>query len=115
MRKYICHFPGCNTLINQPGYCEKHKKYEPKPFLHATRPNDKFYHTTAWFRLKNAQLKKVPYCEICGKTDNLQVHHDIPPRGNTELFFDPNNLRTVCAVCHKIITAKEIAERKNRL
>jgi 5-methylcytosine-specific restriction endonuclease McrA len=36
----------------------------------------------------------------------------VGPRGNEELFFDENNLQTLCHSCHAIKTAQEIRERK---
>lgn len=47
-------------------------------------------------RLK-AQRLGAPSCELCGSTQNLQVHHkDEDPRNN-----DLRNLKTLCASCHK--------------
>jgi 5-methylcytosine-specific restriction protein A len=115
MRKYICSFPGCNVLLDMPGYCEEHKKEERvrKPFESATRLNSLFYNTTRWRTLRKTFLKENPYCNRCGNNNiPLQVHHKIPPRGNEELFFDEANLETICETCHRIITAQEIMERK---
>jgi 5-methylcytosine-specific restriction protein A len=118
MRKKICNFPGCNNLIEQSErYCSLHKK-EPAPaFSSAIRFNEELYHTTQWRKLRTKILKEQPYCFKCGisgSESKLEVHHIIPPRGNEELFFDESNLVSVCPVCHKILTAKEIGDRKRK-
>jgi 5-methylcytosine-specific restriction protein A len=114
--KKICGEPGCNKLIEiTERYCEEHKKEPRKPFENAIRFNQQLYNTNRWRKLKSEHLKEHPYCCKCGISKNeisLQVHHIIPPRGNEELFFDENNLTSICPVCHKIITTREIQKNK---
>jgi 5-methylcytosine-specific restriction protein A len=116
MRAKICNYPGCNELIPpSERYCPRHKKKQDKPFSSAIRFNETLYHTTQWRKLRATILKEQPACFKCGisgSESKLEVHHIIPPRGNEELFFDENNLVSVCPVCHKIITNKEIGKRK---
>jgi 5-methylcytosine-specific restriction protein A len=116
LRKKICNHPGCNALINtDERYCLKHKKELPPPFSSAIRYNESLYKTTQWRNLRNKVLKEQTNCFKCGihkSESKLEVHHLIPPRGNEALFFDENNLVAVCPVCHKIITNKEIKNRK---
>jgi 5-methylcytosine-specific restriction endonuclease McrA len=112
MRKKICSFAGCNTLIEfNERYCTKHI-INHKPFEHAIRYNEALYNTTRWRTLRKEKIKEIPYCELCGADTNLEVHHRVPPRGNEELFFNRDNLQVICSACHKIITAREIRERK---
>jgi 5-methylcytosine-specific restriction protein A len=103
-------------LLESPGYCEEHIIIEKtKPFSGAIRYNEKLYNTTRWKQLRTKVLKEQDCCFKCGidkSETKLEVHHIIPPRGNEELFFDENNLAAVCPVCHKIITNKEIENRK---
>jgi 5-methylcytosine-specific restriction protein A len=116
MRKKICSASGCNKLIEQSErYCANHKKEPASPFSNAIRFNNELYHTAQWKNLRVKILKEQPNCFKCGISGSeakLEVHHIIPPRGNKELFFDENNLVSVCPVCHKIITNKEIGNRK---
>jgi 5-methylcytosine-specific restriction endonuclease McrA len=88
-----------------------HKK-EKTPFENAIRYNESLYNTTAWRKLRKEVLKEQPVCTKCGADTKLEVHHIIPPRGNEELFFDRDNCVTVCQSCHRILTSKEIRERK---
>jgi 5-methylcytosine-specific restriction protein A len=112
VRKKICNYPGCDTLIEQSErYCANHKREPAEPFSGAVRFNEALYKTSLWRSLRKKILKEQPHCSRCGSTENLQVHHIVPPRGNEELFFDENNLVTVCAVCHRVITNHEIRKR----
>jgi 5-methylcytosine-specific restriction endonuclease McrA len=114
MKKKICNHPGCNELIPLlERYCPQHKKEQPKPFSSAIRlSNDLKYHTTQWRKLRAKILKEQPNCFKCGSRINLEVHHIIPTRENKELFFDENSLVVVCRNCHRIITFREILNRK---
>jgi len=113
MKAKICREPSCNTLIQQSEiYCSKHKR-EKIPFQNAIRSNEGFYNTSRWRQLRKQILSKQPYCNKCGSDVNLQIHHITEPRGNEELFFDENNLITICDKCHRIITQKEISRRVN--
>jgi 5-methylcytosine-specific restriction protein A len=113
MRKYICRYAGCNKLLESPGYCEEHIIREKgEPFSNAIRYNKKLYNTTRWRNLRKEYLEKNDYCQGCGSKEDLTVDHKISPLGNEELFFNPDNLQTLCKQCHRIKTAQEINERK---
>jgi 5-methylcytosine-specific restriction protein A len=116
MKKKICNHPGCNELIPPTErYCQHHKKESAPPFSSAIRFNEALYKTTQWKTLRKKVLAEQPFCAKCGLTDietKLEVHHIIPPRGNEELFFDRDNLVSVCPVCHKYLTNREIKNRK---
>jgi 5-methylcytosine-specific restriction protein A len=62
--------------------------------------------------LRNKILKEQPFCIKCGSNSDLQVDHIIPPRGNEELFFNEDNLQTLCRLCHSVKTNNEIRNRK---
>jgi 5-methylcytosine-specific restriction protein A len=116
MRAKICNAPGCNELIPPTErYCQHHKKESPQPFSSAIRFNEALYKTSQWKTLRKKVLVEQPFCAKCGLTDKetkLEVHHIIPPRSNEELFFDRDNLVSVCSVCHKYLTNREIRNRK---
>jgi 5-methylcytosine-specific restriction protein A len=116
MKKKICNHSGCNNLIEQnERYCSNHQKEKGKPFEGAIRYNEAVYKTSQWRTLRKKVLAEQPFCAKCGLTDKetkLEVHHIIPPRGNEELFFDRNNLVSVCTICHKYLTNREIGNRK---
>lgn len=63
-----------------------------------------YYSTAEWKRLRLNQLTKAPFCHFCAQ---LQIRspatvadHITPHKGNKELFFDPNNLQSLCKTCH---------------
>jgi len=112
MKAKICKEVNCNTLINNDKiYCDKHNKIKI-PFEYAKRNNESLYNTAQWRRLRKKIIAEGK-CFKCGlETKELDTHHIKPPLGNEELFFDENNLIPVCKLCHRIITAKEIRNRK---
>lgn len=62
------------------------------------------YSTARWLALRAAQLARKPLCERCS-TDlrpvpATVVNHKKPHKGDRKLFFDPDNLESVCAPCH---------------
>ncbi len=62
------------------------------------------YNTKAWYRLRYAQLTRVPMCEFCAKRRKVQpaqvVDHIKAHRGDERLFYDPANLQSLCKPCH---------------
>jgi 5-methylcytosine-specific restriction protein A len=118
MRKYLCRFPGCGELLDKPGYCGQHRRpaAAPKapPFENAQRSN--YYGSSRWKSLARQAIRKSPQCAVCGvgKADGaiLEAHHREPPRGDEEMFFDENNIMVLCQPCHRVVTAREIQERK---
>jgi 5-methylcytosine-specific restriction protein A len=115
MKRYICREAGCREIMEKPGYCDKHKrdfKGNRKPFENAKRNNSDLYKTTGWRVLIKKHLAIQNYCVCCGSRENLTVDHIIAPRGNSDLFYDADNLETLCVNCHRWKTALEINERK---
>ena len=116
----LCREPSCNEIIpNTEKYCPKHKKEkqvrQSVPFETAVRHNEGLYNTTLWKKIKKKLLQETPYCCKCGigiKETKLQVHHIVAPLGNENLFYDESNCVVVCEQCHRLITQKEIQNRK---
>lgn len=71
----------------------------------------KLYGSAQWKHTRLAVLDRDMYlCQQClrmGKetalTVSSPVHHKTPHKGNRILFFDPNNLESVCKDCHDSI------------
>lgn len=65
------------------------------------------YGTARWQQLRLLQLRAHPLCQcpLCDE-GSLRVRlanvvdHDQPHRGNTDLFYDQGNLRSMAKVCH---------------
>ena len=130
MLKRICQYSGCNEMAEfGHTYCKAHlvesqkkhqewlKDHKKKPFENATRTNN--YNNAEWRRLRMEVLKRDGYqCCQCGATAAesgypLEIHHIIPPKGNTQLFYDINNCIVLCKVCHARITQQEIMNNKS--
>ena len=109
--KKLCNYPSCQCFaIEGHNYCNEHY-VEHKPFENAVRSNEGLYNTQAWRTLRKNHLIHNPRCVMCGSTENLTVDHIIDPRGNPGLFYEENNLQTLCKDCHRLKTAQEITER----
>lgn len=94
------------------------------------RPWRGLYKTAAWLRLAKAQKEREPLCATClmlGRANDgsltgagtpqedrrrryVVADHKIPHRGDKALFFDPDNLQTLCPDHHD--RDKQIEERK---
>ena len=87
---------------------------------HDPRPWRRLYKLAAWTRLAAAQKAKEPLCAYClkrgfandgsltssGKPQknprrrHVVADHRIPHKGDETLFFDPENLQTLCPDDH---------------
>ena len=75
------------------------------------------YNTAEWKQLRLAQLRKEPMCAYClvlGKYVSANVaDHKKPHKGDLTLFRDPDNLQSLCKLCHD--SAKQTLERSGVL
>ena len=57
-----------------------------------------------WFELRRKWLEKHPFCEACGGTERLEVHHIVPVHIDPSRELDETNLITLCEAkdrnCH---------------
>lgn len=60
-----------------------------------------------WRILRENHLWKEPFCVFCNKTRTLEVDHIIEHKGNMDLFLDPDNLQTLCKICHAYKSTSE--------
>jgi 5-methylcytosine-specific restriction protein A len=81
---------------------ERTQQYQQQRRLTA---NGRLYQTQAWRTLRALQLEACPHCYQCGKSATV-VDHNVPHRGDQMLFFDPDNLRSMCKRCHDSKTAR---------
>ncbi len=49
-----------------------------------------------WPAVRRAHLLKEPFCQVCGTTDDLEVHHVLDFARHPERECDPDNLITLC-------------------
>lgn len=63
-----------------------------------------FDRSPKWGEVRKEHLKKQPYCQACGTTKKLEVHHIEPFHVNPAKELDPSNLITLCdKYCHYAI------------
>lgn len=72
------------------------------------------YASRQWRALRINQLQNNPLCAFC-LSQNLIVSasivdHVIPHKGNKALFFQPDNLQSLCKLCHD--KTKQILEKR---
>lgn len=64
----------------------------------------KLYKTVAWKRRRLAQLSAKPLCERCQAKGRITpatvVDHIAPHHGDEALFFDAENLQSLCDMHH---------------
>ena len=73
------------------------------------------YRTQRWRRLRKQHLQSFPLCVTCnaqGLTVAAQVVDHIKPwRGDENLFYDVENLQSLCHRCHNRKSAKELGRK----
>ena len=73
------------------------------------------YATTWWRKTRKRKLKEEPLCRECLKKGKVvaatEVDHIKPHREEKDLFFDYDNLQSLCKSCHSVKTNDE---KKNK-
>ncbi len=71
----------------------------------------RLYSTSRWKRLRSLILSEHPLCVYCEQVGEITpatvVDHIKPHRGDVDLFWDTNNLQTLCKHCHDSIKQAE--------
>lgn len=64
----------------------------------------RLYDTPVWRKMRAKQLAKDPLCSMCSIRDIVTpaavADHIIPHHDDPELFYDGDNLQSLCAPCH---------------
>ena len=62
-----------------------------------------FSRSSKWRTVRKEHLEYQSYCQACGRTKDLEVHHIVPVSVDPDLELDPDNLITLCASpCHLV-------------
>lgn len=82
-----------------------------------SRPWRHLYSTKRWHRLRWHQLQREPLCRFCDALGKVTaagvVDHKTPHKGDEALFFDEENLQSLCKTCHD--SSKQIQEKSGSL
>lgn len=102
-----CTYPGCNELVRS-GRCAVHSSKR----IYRDPAVKRLYNNPQWQVLRANQLAKSPWCAAClmqgyhvfaTEVDHIQSHG-----GDPVLFFDENNLQSLCKPHHSSKTAQEV-------
>lgn len=111
-----CKNAGCANLVRGGGYCDKHKKRASKTGAEEKQRKTSeawhyLYNTKRWKEMRTQKLLLSPFCEECAREGRRkrgeEVDHIKPHRGNVNLFYDFENLQTLCKPCHSRKTMQE--------
>lgn len=105
----FCLKPTCRSLVDA-GYCAEHsqQREQARPLFDVR----KLYRTARWRKLRLIIKGRYPLCVDClakeppRYTPTTDIDHEVPHRGNLELFWDERNLRGRCHECHSAKTAR---------
>lgn len=56
-----------------------------------------------WPRVRKQHLRGEPRCQVCGKLDEVEVHHIEPVHVSPALELAPGNLITLCQPHHFLV------------
>ena len=99
----LCREPGCPEKTRD-GHCPAHAEGRVGAGERAG-----LYQTARWRRMREFQLEREPNCAECGEPATVADHIE-PHRGRVGLFFDMDNLQSMCDGCHG---AKSGSERES--
>ncbi|SRR6266496_550254 len=71
------------------------------------KPSFSVVRSPKWPAVRSRWLKQQPVCQVCDRTNKLEVHHIIPFHIDPSLELHPTNFITLCesagACCHYIV------------
>lgn len=109
--KTPCRHTGCSALLDNPGFCDKHRRetfrIQKQTVTEDYKERNRFYQRKNWKAARSLQLQIEPLCRQCRKLGKFKeatvVDHIIAIEdGGSEL--DQNNLQSLCASCHNAKT-----------
>lgn len=90
------------------GRCTTHRRDQER-----YRPNvdvRRLYRTPRWAAYRARKRDEAPFCVDCEAEGRLvmwtELDHEVPHRGDLELFWDYENLRGRCRTHHQAKTAR---------
>ena len=105
--KKPCRQSGCPVLIDQSGYCEKHKK---KAWIRKEGKTTERGYGAAWRKIRKLVIRRDSgLCQPCLKNNRVTefnaIDHIIPKaKGGTD---ELSNLQCICNECHKQKTSTQ--------
>jgi 5-methylcytosine-specific restriction protein A len=100
-----CNAYPCPNGVTEGRYCEAHRPQARRFDKPSITRTPGVHYGRRWQKARLRFLAIHPFCIDCGSADDLQVDHQVPHRGDADLFWDQGNWRTRCLVCHARKTA----------
>lgn len=120
-----CRHIGCTELVRGGGYCIRHQS-DARRIRRAVQRERResatwhaLYDSDRWRMMRAEQLLREPFCRECAtagiRTRANTADHITPHRGDPTLFYDPDNLQSLCQSCHSRKTMEERTARRRPL
>ncbi len=109
--KSPCRHAGCRVLLDNPGFCDQHRKEafraQKQVVTEDYKERNRFYQRKEWKAVRALQLQLEPLCRSCRGAGKLVaaviVDHIVAiADGGAEL--DHENLQSLCKSCHNTKT-----------
>ena len=108
--KRNCTHPGCRELTTT-GKCPTHKRLQTR-FYRGTKNGVNYGHAWRFARDTFMSRPENLWCIDCTKEGKRTLaedcDHEVPHRGDPDLFWDQNNWRPRCKSHHSAKTAREV-------
>lgn len=106
-----CNRLGCLNKAETKGFCLQHTSETNNSSKRRRETYQRLYDTAQWKQLRLIHLDRHPLCIRCNNLGYIKpakdVDHVIPHKGDLNLFYDMNNLQSLCKSCHTWKTNKE--------
>lgn len=104
-----CPVSGCSGLTRK-RYCEKHQNLDKIKAKEYDKQRDqteerRWIHSVRWRNLSDLHKRMFPLCAEClkkGRDEPVYLtDHIVPHQGDPTLFWDWDNLQSLCNACHE--------------
>ena len=115
-KKVQCITPGCHNMVTKrdhSNYCHRCREIRRGERERERGQNSGRgeYAKKSWKDLRKSKLLRDPLCEECQRVGRTalasKVDHIVPHRGDLQLFYDWDNLQSLCESCHNRKSAQE--------
>lgn len=109
--KTPCRHPGCFALVDEPGYCEKHRRAVRQEVDARRGSSTSRGYGYRWQQYRASFLRRHPLCVHCEREGRVrasrEVDHIVPSKPGEPRFWNPTNHQALCKSCHSTKTATE--------
>ena len=104
-----CSKTNCRALVKVgTKYCPEHHIPLEKEYPRRHPEHQAMYNAKRWKDLRRWWLTSHPLCVLCEGIASV-CDHKTPHKGDDLLFYDVNNLQSLCRECHNTKTGKEFS------